>query len=78
MGRDCNQRSFRTTLFATIGTSRTTLFATETAISGAGLQSSGPGPHYLPVTVTRSDRQSGEAHPIAQVIGPDRIELIGK
>jgi hypothetical protein len=48
------------------------------AISGAGLPSSGPGPHYLPVTVTRSDRESGEAHPIAQVIGPDRIELIGK
>ena len=46
--------------------------------SYTGQQSSGSGPHYLPVTVTRSDRESGEAHPIAQVIGPDRIELIGK
>ena len=78
MGRDCNQRSFRTTLFATIGTAGTGLFATETAISGAGLQSSGPGPHYLPVTMTRSDGQSGQSHAVAKIAGPDRIELIGK
>ena len=36
MGWDCNQRSFRTTLFPTIGTAGTTLFATETAISQSG------------------------------------------
>ena len=29
MGWDCNQREFRTGLFATIGTAGTTLFATE-------------------------------------------------
>jgi hypothetical protein len=26
----------------------------------------------------RSDGQSGESHPVAQVIGPDRIELISE
>jgi len=39
MALDCNQRNFGTTFAATIDPSKTTLYATETAISGLGLQS---------------------------------------
>jgi len=43
----CNQRIFGTTLAATVDPSETTLFANETAIIVAGLQSTVVGPHYL-------------------------------
>jgi hypothetical protein len=50
MGRDCNQRIFRTTLSASISHLRTTLFATEPAIIQPGLQSIAAGQDYLQLT----------------------------
>src|SRR5215831_3627132 len=45
--RDCNQRKFGTGLYASIYPFKTGFCATETAISGTGLQSRRPGPHYM-------------------------------
>ena len=52
---DCNRNGSRPAISAFAGPHspasitllRTTLCATETAISGTGLQSAAPGPHYL-------------------------------
>jgi hypothetical protein len=50
MGQDCNQRSFRTTLSASIPHLWTALHATETAIIQPGLQSIAAGQDYLQLT----------------------------
>ena len=52
MGWNCNQRVFETTLSASIACLKTTLSASETAISGTGLQSTALGPHYLQLNST--------------------------
>src|SRR5712692_8868139 len=61
MAQDCNQRKLGTTFAATITPSRTGFRATETAISGIGLQSMAPGPHY--VQLNSATRQTGLACP---------------
>jgi len=50
MGRDCNQRIFRTTLSASLSYLRTTFFATEPAIIQPGLPSIAAGQDYLHLT----------------------------
>ena len=54
MAQDCNQRVFETTFAASITPLKTTLFASETAISGTGLQSAAVGPHYLQLNGRRT------------------------
>ena len=63
MGQDCNQRSFRTTLSASIHPFRTGLFATETAIIQPGLQSIAAGQDYLQLTKCLAGDHPMRMHP---------------
>ena len=65
---------FRTTFTASITLLRTTLFATETAISRSGLQSVTAGPHYLQLT----GAHSGSATPLLPCLGEVSPSTQGK